>query len=153
MLSATFGDYKFTAWKFTKVVTQMQLLLFSALTFFVWIKWLKRTDTIVLDTDWFYRRGGRALYRGFDKTLNGANEAVHAAFVGRFIAWVSRVSKAAPSRLVVIALTPLWMARGLRGEELDKKQMEFYEDARLGAFPIGATAVFAVVLLGLLFFF
>jgi multicomponent Na+:H+ antiporter subunit D len=31
--------------------------MFSALAFFVLLKFLKRTETISLDTDWFYRKG------------------------------------------------------------------------------------------------
>jgi multicomponent Na+:H+ antiporter subunit D len=38
------------------VVTQFQLLLFSGLAFFVMLPVLKRTLTITLDTDWFWRR-------------------------------------------------------------------------------------------------
>jgi len=37
------------------VVTQLQLLLFSGLAFFVMLGFLKRTLTISLDLDWFYR--------------------------------------------------------------------------------------------------
>ena len=36
-------------------------------------------------------------------------------------------------------------------DDLKNKQQSFYEDARLGAFPIGRTAIFAVILLGLLY--
>jgi len=38
------------------VVTQLQLLLFSGLAFFVMLPYLKRTETITLDADWIYRR-------------------------------------------------------------------------------------------------
>lgn len=38
------------------VVAQLQLLLFSGLAFFVLLRYLKRTLTITLDTDWFWRR-------------------------------------------------------------------------------------------------
>jgi multicomponent Na+:H+ antiporter subunit D len=38
------------------VVTQLQLLLFSGLAFFLMLGWLRRTLTITLDTDWLYRR-------------------------------------------------------------------------------------------------
>jgi multicomponent Na+:H+ antiporter subunit D len=38
------------------VVTQLQLLLFSGLAFFVMLPFMKRTLTISLDFDWFYRR-------------------------------------------------------------------------------------------------
>ncbi|MDH5534584.1 MAG: Na(+)/H(+) antiporter subunit D [Betaproteobacteria bacterium] len=37
------------------VVTQLQLLLFSGLAFFVMLNFLKRTLTITLDVDWVYR--------------------------------------------------------------------------------------------------
>ncbi len=39
------------------VVSQLQLLMFSALAFFMLLKYLKRTETLTLDTDWIYRRG------------------------------------------------------------------------------------------------
>jgi len=39
------------------VIFQLQLLLFAGLAFFVMLPWLKRTLTITLDFDWFYRRG------------------------------------------------------------------------------------------------
>ncbi|MEK9720479.1 MAG: proton-conducting transporter membrane subunit, partial [Quisquiliibacterium sp.] len=38
------------------VVSQTQLLLFSGLAFFVMLKYLKRTLTVTLDTDWLWRR-------------------------------------------------------------------------------------------------
>ncbi|MGH7255176.1 MAG: proton-conducting transporter membrane subunit, partial [Nitrospirales bacterium] len=40
------------------VVTMLQLLLFSALAFFAMLPQMKRTLTITLDVDWFYRRFG-----------------------------------------------------------------------------------------------
>jgi multicomponent Na+:H+ antiporter subunit D len=43
------------------VVSQLQLLLFSGLAFFVMLPWLRRTLTISLDFDWTYRVFGRAV--------------------------------------------------------------------------------------------
>lgn len=40
------------------VITQLQLLLFSGLAFFVMLNYLKRTPTITLDVDWFWRVAG-----------------------------------------------------------------------------------------------
>jgi multicomponent Na+:H+ antiporter subunit D len=45
------------------VVTQLQLLLFSGLAFFVLLDFLRRTLTITLDVDWFYRAPGAWLIR------------------------------------------------------------------------------------------
>jgi multicomponent Na+:H+ antiporter subunit D len=48
------------------VVAQLQLLLFSGLAFFMMLPQLKRTLTITLDVDWFWRRFGLTLARGID---------------------------------------------------------------------------------------
>ena len=47
------------------VLEMLQLLLFSGLAFFVLLPLMKRTLTISLDVDWFWRRFGSALAREF----------------------------------------------------------------------------------------
>jgi multicomponent Na+:H+ antiporter subunit D len=54
------------------VISQLQLLLFSGLAFFLMLGWLKRTLTITLDADWLWRRAGAALGKGL---LNGGEQA------------------------------------------------------------------------------
>ena len=51
----------------------------------------------------------------------------------------------------MLVMTPFWRAQGMDEDDLKDKQQSFYEDARLGAFPIGRAAIFAVILLGLLY--
>jgi multicomponent Na+:H+ antiporter subunit D len=63
------------------VLTQLQLLLFSGLAFFVMLPWLKRTLTITLDTDWLWRRVFPALYR---RLQSGS------AAIGRFLTGAGR---------------------------------------------------------------
>ncbi|NCA69576.1 MAG: Na(+)/H(+) antiporter subunit D [Sphingobacteriia bacterium] len=46
---------------FEHVMTQLQLLLFAGFAFFVMLDQMKRTLTISLDLDWFYRRSFHAL--------------------------------------------------------------------------------------------
>jgi multicomponent Na+:H+ antiporter subunit D len=53
------------------VLTQLQLLLFSGLAFFLLLPMLKRTLTITLDTDWVYRRLLPLIVRGADRVLIG----------------------------------------------------------------------------------
>jgi multicomponent Na+:H+ antiporter subunit D len=57
------------------VVTQLQLLLFSGLAFFVMLTWLRRTLTITLDTDWVYRVVLPALSRVALSALASAGRA------------------------------------------------------------------------------
>jgi multicomponent Na+:H+ antiporter subunit D len=145
-------DY-FSAWKLEKVITQLQLLLLSALTFFVWIKFLKRTDTIVLDTDWFYRRGGKGVYKLFDKTLNPANTLAHNLVVNGLVGKLNRFFNAGPARLLVLVMVPYWKIQGADRDTISDRRRQLYEQTRLGTFPIGVTAFLAVVLLAALFFF
>ncbi|MDX1514792.1 MAG: Na(+)/H(+) antiporter subunit D [Gammaproteobacteria bacterium] len=68
------------------VVAQLQLLLFSGLAFFVLLPLMKRTLTISLDWDWFYRRFGPLLV----KVAGGAILAADRAFRGAFLDFLRR---------------------------------------------------------------
>ncbi len=64
------------------VVTQLQLLLFSGLVFFVLLPYLKRSLTITLDADWLWRILLPTLLRNVGMPLVKAwNMLVHAAYV------------------------------------------------------------------------
>jgi len=58
------------------VITQLQLLLFSGLAFFVMLDYLKRTPTITLDTDWLWRVVGPAVARVFAAALGKLRTAL-----------------------------------------------------------------------------
>lgn len=55
------------------LVTQLQLLLFAGLAFFVTLPLMKRTLTISLDVDFFYRRLGPILWRSFESALKAGS--------------------------------------------------------------------------------
>ena len=67
------------------VVTQLQLLLFSGLAFFVMLPYLRRTLTVTLDVDWLYRRLGPLMVRRADAALREGLDAAsgRAATLGR----------------------------------------------------------------------
>lgn len=65
------------------VVSQLQLLLFSGLAFFLMLGWLKRTLTITLDFDWFYRRLGRGLAIWLDDVAARSWRALVTGIEGR----------------------------------------------------------------------
>jgi len=58
------------------VVVQLELLLFSGLAFFVMLPMLRRTLTITLDLDWFYRVFAARLVAGATALLGLARSAV-----------------------------------------------------------------------------
>jgi multicomponent Na+:H+ antiporter subunit D len=64
------------------VLTQLQLLLFSGLAFFVMLPYLKRTLTITLDTDWLWRRPGLEMLRRATQFVNAAQSALSRAATG-----------------------------------------------------------------------
>lgn len=64
------------------LVTQLQLLLFAGLAFFVTLPLMKRTTTISLDIDFFYRRLGPVLWVMFENALRKGNELFNNLVVG-----------------------------------------------------------------------
>ena len=149
-------DYTYEPYTLTHVITQTQLLFYSALAF-VTLMLLKiyppELRSTNLDSDWILRKGARALYSGADKFLNTLNAKVHKAFVEGFTDKLIHFFQHGPARILNVIMSPIWKARGYEGEALVDKRQEFYERTRLGAFPIGVTAFLAVVLLALLALF
>ncbi|NQV83249.1 MAG: Na(+)/H(+) antiporter subunit D [Rhodospirillales bacterium] len=70
----------YVPYKAAKVLTTLQLLLFSGLAFFICLPLMKRTLTISLDLDWFYRRAlpwaVEALVKFFGPVHHGARAAI-----------------------------------------------------------------------------
>jgi multicomponent Na+:H+ antiporter subunit D len=56
------------------VVNMLQLLLFSGLAFFLMLPLMRRTLTITLDFDWFYRKLGNSLNRGLDRAFKAQHD-------------------------------------------------------------------------------
>lgn len=70
------------------VITQLQLLLFSGLAFFVMLNYLKRTPTITLDTDWTWR----VLLPEISRSFRIALQSTRAGFTEQGNSVISRVS-------------------------------------------------------------
>jgi multicomponent Na+:H+ antiporter subunit D len=73
----------YTPYTGAHVVGQLQLLLFSGLAFFVMLGWLRRTLTITLDFDWFYRRLFPAIAGGIERFVDAARTALTTAIAAR----------------------------------------------------------------------
>ena len=69
------------------VVTQLQLLLFSGLAFFVLLDLLRRTLTITLDVDWFYRVPCRNLARGLADALARSGQRFEQSVARQTMQW------------------------------------------------------------------
>ena len=138
------------AYSIAHVTTQLQLLMFSALVFFLFLALLKRTDTIALDTDWFYRRGGRLFYRVMDKWLNALNNGVEKVFIKRFLVELSCRIKRLPATILAKICWPFWKTAF---EAPDKKTINenLLKKARSGFYPIGIMGLFVMIYISLLY--
>ena len=140
-----FDTEGFTPYKLGKVVGQFQLLAFSALIFFIMLPLLKRTDTMSLEIDWVYRRGGRLFYWVMDKTLNTLNAFVDseaARSVGRFAVFC---------RELPVRITSMIVALGApAGEQATVRRQNVADAMQTGTFPVGGTILAVTVGLGVM---
>lgn len=135
------------------VLDQYALLLFSALAFTLLMRaglYPAEIRSTNLDFDLLYRRGGSLAYRAFDKSLNALNRGVATFFIGKVVRGVSNFFESGASSLAAWALTPIWMLAGHTPEQIEDERQAIFKRAKRGAFPIGITALCAVILLGML---
>jgi multicomponent Na+:H+ antiporter subunit D len=64
------------------VLSMLQLLLFAGLAFFVMLPMMKRTLTISLDLDWFWRVAWVRLFRLVERLMNGLRIGLGGAVLG-----------------------------------------------------------------------
>jgi multicomponent Na+:H+ antiporter subunit D len=144
-------EVHYQAYTFNHVIAQFQLLLLSALVFFLFLKLLKRTDTISIDTDWFYRKGGRLFYYIFDHVLNGINRISDRVFVGGLAKNLGRVARQGPEILALAALVPLWSAAGTTGRKLQDRVARTRAALATGTGPVGISAALATLFVVVVF--
>jgi multicomponent Na+:H+ antiporter subunit D len=144
-------EVHYQAYTFNHVVAHLQLLMLSALVFFLFLPLLKRTDTISIDTDWFYRQGGRLFYNIMDKGLNGLNRVSDQIFVRGLAGYIGRVSRYGPEWIAIFSLVPAWIVAGIRGEKLTRRKTKISLALRTGTTPVGISAAVATTFLLIVF--
>jgi multicomponent Na+:H+ antiporter subunit D len=147
-----FGEVHYQAYTFAHVLTQLQLLMLSALVFFLFLPLLKRTETISLDTDWFYRKGGRLLYRLADAVFNQINRLCDQYIAGELTLAINRFCRNAPVRISWWLLMPFYRL-GKHSAEHSRRYAQTIQAAlENGIVPIGLSAAVSGLFLLLLFF-
>ena len=79
---AAAGETLYVPYTGSHVISQLQLLLFSGLAFFVLLPVLKRTLTITLDADWFYRRMFPGLWKHLLRPVFAALGEIRDGIIG-----------------------------------------------------------------------
>jgi len=144
-------DYQ--AYTVNHVVAQMQLLMLSALVFFLFLPLLKRTDTIALDTDWFYRRGAKLFYGTIDRGLNGINNFCDKIFARNLSAGMGRFFRKGPTRIAMLIIIPLRALLGDDRKALDTVKARINAAFATDSYPIGISAIAATLFIVMLFLF
>jgi multicomponent Na+:H+ antiporter subunit D len=146
-----FGSVEFHAYSFEHTLGQFQLLMFSALAFFMLLPLLKRTQTISIDTDWFYRKGGRLFYRFCQWAFDGINDWANRIFAQQFPKLLAQFFDEPGGNLQKYAYR-LWVeSSGLDGDHARIEQ-SIDSRSRNAAYPIGVGVLLAVLILALVSF-
>jgi multicomponent Na+:H+ antiporter subunit D len=138
------------------VVGQLQLLMFGALAFSLLIlsgKYPPEMRAVNLDTDWFYRMGGRLFYRGMDRSLNTINALCDRLIARGLPAALGRFARNGPAHIAFGLLAPL---RALvAADEVNPAttlRQRLYASFENGTVPLGITAALVIFLLALAYF-
>jgi multicomponent Na+:H+ antiporter subunit D len=129
-----------------KVVSQLQLLLFAALAFYLLRRWLPVGPARILDTDWFYRRGGLLFYGVAERLFNGLNAWADQLFTRRLPAALARFFADPTGHLQDLARLPYHRMTG-RNQPVTGAGR-----SRHGAYPVGMAVLLAVLFLALMSF-
>ncbi|MGE4203277.1 MAG: Na(+)/H(+) antiporter subunit D [Vulcanimicrobiota bacterium] len=137
------------------ILEQLQLLSFAGLAFGLML--LGGFDpaekrVINLDFDWFYRKGSRLFYGLCDRSLNDLNEAADTAVMRNFLLPLrARLRHGLGGFVVPLAALALRLSR--TPAQVEAWQERAYRRLERTALPIGLSALYAIILLGLLYLF
>lgn len=135
------------------VISQTQLLFFSALAFTLLLLagiYPPEIRSINVDADWLYRKGSLAFYRIVDKGFNSINVWANELFTHRMTGLLAQFFQRPGGNLQKHGLKLLAELSGndawLEGKD------RAYSRCETGTYPIGISVLLAVVLLALLAF-
>jgi len=136
------------------VLSQMQLLMFSALAFTLLLLsgiYPAEMRAINLDADLIYRTGGRLFYTTVAVGLNGINRVAEKVFIGGLINGLSKLARHGPANLLLLCLKPYWKLSGLDTTEQKAAREKLFRQVEAGALPLSFMGLFAMIYFGLLF--
>lgn len=140
---------EFHAYGFEHTLNQFQLLMFSALAFFMLLPLLKRTETISIDSDWIYRKGGKLFVYGCDKIFNGINDFAARVFAKEVPALLNRFF-ADPSRNIQNHIVRMTAEMTGDDSQVEQRENRIRQRTRYLAYPVGGGVFLAVVFLAVM---
>lgn len=135
------------------ILAQTELLLYSALAFTLMLLagvYPAEIRSKNLDFDYLLEKFFVWLGKLLDRGLNGLNEFGYALFLGWIPAKFVYFFAHAPARISAW-ITSLWLSfQGGDQETIDKLEEAYYQRFKTSALPVGASAIYAIILLGVL---
>lgn len=142
---------EFHAYTLEHTLNQLQLLMFSALAFFLLLPLLKRTETISIDSDWIYRKGGSLFYTVAARVFNSLNDWADRLFVQRLPSRLATFFSEPGSNVQKYALRLIAEGAG-EGTDFSDRVREIERRSRSAAYPIGIWVLLAVLFLAAMSF-
>ena len=139
----------------THVITQIEILLFSALAFTLlnlWGKYPPELPSVNLDIDWIYRKAGRSFLRYMDLFWNSLNKKTHSLVVVHFISKVGSFTKAGQVHVMTFFSEQFHNLGLVSSLNVNTAKNKMEKRASLGLHPIGLTAVIALLFVGAFLF-
>lgn len=137
----------YNAYTASHVITQFELLLFAAGSFALMALagvLPMHVRSVLLDVDYFYRRGFKGLYWLLDKFFNGLNKLSDELIVNKATGAVISACSNAPYKLARMALLPFWSVLGT--EERDRRLRDLEQSFETNTTPVGLTGLLAACL-------
>ena len=132
----------------THVITQLEILLFSALAFTLLNlrgKYPPELPSVNLDIDWVYRKAGRKFMVAMDVFWNGLNKLVHKVFMGGIVSQVNSFTKAGQVHVLTLSAEILHHLGLKSSPNVTLAKNKAKKRATLGLHPIGLTAIVAML--------
>lgn len=139
----------------THVITQIEILLFSALAFTLlnlWGKYPPELPSVNLDIDWIYRKVGRSFLRYMDLFWNNLNKKTHSLVVVDFFSKVGSFTKAGQVHFMTFFSEQFHNLGLVSSPNVNTAKNKMEKRASLGLHPIGLTAVIALLFVGVFLF-
>ena len=134
----------------THVITQLEILLFSALAFTLlnlWGKYPPELPSVNLDVDWIYRKAGRGFMLSMSIFWNRLNELAHQLFIKGLVHKVNTFTRAGQVHVLQFLSDPMHEIGLLGKVDKIKAKNQITKRAGLGIHPIGLSALFGLLFL------
>ena len=140
----------------THVITQLEILLFSALAFTLLNlrgKYPPELPSVNLDIDWVYRKAGQKFMVAMDVFWNGLNKLVHKVFMGGIVSQVNAFTKAGQVHVLTLSAEILHHLGLKSSPNVTLAKNKAKKRATMGLHPIGLTAIVAMLFVAAFLYF